>query len=81
MAGLSGELSVGVTKPNDGGSTITSYEYQVDSGTPVSVSFGGSNYQSITISGLNNGTSYSVKVRAVNAIGTGSWSAPSNGTP
>ena len=81
MAGSSGTLSVGVNKPNDGGSTITSYEYQVDSGSPVTVAFDGYNYQTITISGLTNGTSYSVKVRAVNAIGTGSWSAPSSGTP
>ncbi|MFM8847963.1 MAG: fibronectin type III domain-containing protein [Actinomycetota bacterium] len=79
--GASGQLSVGVTKPDDGGSTITSYEYSVDNGTPVSVAFGGSNYQSITISSLTNGTSYSIKVRAVNGIGAGAWSAPSSGTP
>lgn len=80
-SGASGQLSLGVTKPNDGGSTITSYEYSIDNGTPVSVAFGGSNYQTITISGLTNGTAYSIKVRAVNAIGTSSWSAPSSGTP
>jgi serine/threonine-protein kinase len=55
-----GSLSVGVNKPNDGGSTILSYEYSVDGGTPVSVSFLYSNYQSITISSLTNGTQYSI---------------------
>lgn len=76
-----GTLNVGVSKPSDGGSTITAYEYQVDSGSPYSVAFGGSNYQSITITGLTNGTSYSVKVRAVNAVGAGPWSAASSATP
>lgn len=80
-AGQSGTLSVGVSKPDDGGSTITSYEYSVDNGSPTAVAFDGFNYQTITISGLTNGTQYSVKVRAVNAIGAGAWSAASNGTP
>ena len=80
-AGQSGSLNVGVSKPNDGGSTITSYEYSVDNGSPAAVAFDGSNYQTITISGLTNGTQYSVKVRAVNAIGAGDWSAATNSTP
>ncbi|MEN9801724.1 MAG: hypothetical protein RLZ37_849, partial [Actinomycetota bacterium] len=74
-------LSVTVTKPSDGGSTITSYEYQVDSGAIVSEPFSGFNSQTITISGLTNGTSYNVRVRAVNAIGAGAWSVTSGGMP
>jgi alpha-tubulin suppressor-like RCC1 family protein len=80
MGGMSGSLSVYVTKPNDGGSTITAYEYQVDSGSITSVAFS-SNYQGITLTGLTNGTQYSIKVRAVNGVGTGPWSTAATGTP
>ena len=80
--GASGELNVDVTKPNDGGSTITSYEYTIDNeATWAAVAFSNTNFQTITISGLTDGTQYSVKVRAVNAIGNGAASAAATGTP
>ena len=80
-AGQSGTLNVSVTKPSDGGSTILSYEYSVNDGSPTSVTSNGYNSESLSVTGLTNGTSYSIKVRAVNAIGAGGWSAPSSGTP
>ena len=80
-AGQSGTLNVSVTKPSDGGSTILSYEYSVNDGSPSSVTSNGYNSESLSVTGLTNGTLYSIKVRAVNAIGAGAWSAPSSGTP
>jgi Fibronectin type III domain len=57
----------------DGGSPITNYLYSTDNGA----SFTSSELATspITITGLINGTTYNVVIRAVNSIGTG---APSN---
>lgn len=53
---------------NNGGRTITSYEYSIDNGsTYTSVS-----ETTIIITGLINDSTYNVIVRAVNSIGTGS---------
>ena len=58
---------------------LTDYEYQLDSsGTWIS---GGTITSPLVIHGLTNGTSYSVQIRAVNAIGDGSASTPMSGTP
>jgi uncharacterized delta-60 repeat protein len=81
----SGSLNVSITQPSDGGSIITGYDYTTDNGvnfTNVARPSGSNGtFFSVTISNLTNGTPYSIKVRAVNAIGAGSWSAPSSGTP
>jgi uncharacterized delta-60 repeat protein len=80
-----GSLNVSIEQPTDGGSIITGYDYTVDNGNTFAnvPRPSGSNgfYFSITIPNLTNGTQYSVKVRAVNAIGAGAWSAASTGTP
>jgi uncharacterized delta-60 repeat protein len=80
-----GSLNVSIEQPADGGSIITGYDYTVDNGNTFAnvPRPSGSNgfYFSITIPNLTNGTQYSVKVRAVNAIGAGAWSAASTGTP
>jgi titin len=72
------------TAGSDGGSPITNYKYalSVDSGTtwtsfvllsPADTS------TPITITGLNNSLTYSVKLKAVNAIGDSSESNPLSG--
>ncbi|MCY4421488.1 MAG: fibronectin type III domain-containing protein, partial [Acidimicrobiaceae bacterium] len=78
-------LSVSWSAPGDGGSAITSYDlqYSSDSGqtwTTVDPAWtqGALSY---TISSLDNGMSYEVQVRAVNANGEGAWSDPSQATP
>ena len=66
--------SINWTPPvNDGGSAITDYEYRLD-GTGSWIPFGSTD-TSATLSGLTNGTTYGVEVRAVNALGEG---PPSN---
>lgn len=63
---------------DDGGYSITRYEVELDdSGTWTDA---GTNLTH-TFTGLTNGTSYSVRVRAVNAIGNGDESAPVTGIP
>lgn len=46
----------------------TGYEYQLDNGTIISTS------SPINLNGLIAGSTYSIKVRAVNAVGSGDWS-------
>ena len=62
---------------DDGGRTITGYEYSVDGGAFVST---GSTSKSVTITGLMSETSYGVRVRAVNQAGSGEASASVTGS-
>ena len=73
-----GQATVAFTAPaSDGGSAITSYTATSTPGNFTgTVSQAGSG--SITVTGLTNGTAYTFKVKATNAIGTGSESAASN---
>lgn len=68
-----GSVSVSFTAPsNTGGAAVTDYEYQLDGGNWVSA---GTTASPIVITGLTNGTSYSIALRAVNAAGAGTASA------
>ena len=68
-----GQVSVAFTAPTDnGGSAITDYEYQLDDGSFVSAN---TTTSPVVITGLTNGTSYNIKLRAVNAAGAGAESA------
>jgi Ig-like domain CHU_C associated len=61
---------------NDGGSSITNYEYSTDNGaTWITPSPAITSSPLIISSGLTNCTSYQVKIRAVNANGSGTASA------
>ena len=73
-----GALTVQLTLTDNGGSPITGYDYSLDGGPFVSTGTSGTSF---TVTGLTNGTSYTVSVRADNAIGDGSPSAPASGTP
>ena len=69
------------TAPSDGGSPITSYTVTPYVGTtgqtPTTVT-GSPPDASATVTGLTNGTAYTFKVTATNAVGTGPASAASN---
>jgi titin len=74
-----GALAVAFTPGDNGGATVTEYQYSID---------GGSNWTStrslsgsFVIGGLVDGTSYPVLVRAVTSVGDGASSAPISGTP
>ncbi len=75
-----GKLTVRFTPPtNNGGASITDYEYSTDNGaTWVST---GSTTSPIVITGLTNGTSYNVQLRAVNSSGAGTASTVMSGSP
>ena len=74
-----GQVSVAFTAPtSNGGSAITDYEYQLDGGDWTTASTTSS---PVVITGLTNGTSYSIKLRAVNSAGVGAESAAVTSTP
>ncbi len=75
------QLSVAFTAPaNDGGATITTYQYSLDGGAWVTRA-AGTTASPLVITGLTNGTTYSVRIRAVNAQGGGAASNSMSGTP
>ncbi len=72
-------LIISVTPPLDnGGSPIIYYQYSLDGGITYSIGF---DTNTILATGLTNGTSYSVTVRAVNALGAGPASSAVLATP
>jgi hypothetical protein len=76
-----GEATVAWTAPaSDGGDAITGYVVEVAGagGTPIgeprAVAAGATQ---LRVTGLTNGTAYTFRVRAVNSVGEGAWSASS----
>jgi hypothetical protein len=70
--------SISFTAGSSGGSAITDYLYSIDSGTWTSA---GTTSSPISISGLTNGTTYSVELRAVNIVDSGTVSSAVTVTP
>lgn len=69
-----GQISVAFTAPSfDGGLPITTYEYALstDSYATFTTRSTGTTASPLVITGLANGTSYGVKIRAVNSLGAG----------
>lgn len=74
------QLSVAFTDPaSDGGASITDYKYSTDNGSTWTSAV--SRVSPIVITGLTNGTAYTVKLLAVNSVGDGTASAGVSGTP
>lgn len=75
-----GEASISFTPGSDGGSAITNYMYSTDGITYTALSPADTSSQ-ITITGLTNGITYSITLKAVNAIGDSVASASVSVTP
>ena len=77
-----GQLSVSWTAPSNSGSAINGYDvhYKKTSDSDWTDTYHSSKTTSTLISGLENGTSYQVRVRAYNNI-KGSWSNSVSATP
>jgi LPXTG-motif cell wall-anchored protein len=74
-------LSVAFTAGSANGGTITNYEYSTDGGSTFTAVSPSATTSPIAISGLVNGTDYSVVIRALTATKTGVDSAAVAGTP
>jgi predicted phage tail protein len=80
-----GQVAVAWTAPaSSGGSAITGYQVQL--ATSVNGQYSNaagcpanSTTTSCTVTGLSNGTTYVFRVAAINGLGTGLYSTPSNG--
>lgn len=73
-------LAISFSAPtNDGGSSVTDYEYSLDNGT--SWTSAGSITSPIVVGGLTNGTTYTVSLRAITLVGPGSASKGLKATP
>lgn len=76
------QLTVNFTAPiSDGGSAITNYEYSTNGGTSFTPFSPADTTSPVVITGLTNGTSYSVRIRAVNSINSGAQSNAISATP
>jgi hypothetical protein len=74
-------LSVSFTAGNANGGTITNYEYSTDGGATFVAVSPSATTSPIAISGLVNGTDYSVVIRALTSTKTGVDSVSMTGTP
>lgn len=72
-----GEITASWIAPvSDGGTEVTDYVIEIDSGTGFTVVNDGSNDNTTyVVTGLNPATTYTLRVRAVNAVGNSAWSA------
>jgi hypothetical protein len=76
------QFSVAFTAPSsNGGSTITNYEYSTNGGTSWTTPSPAATSSPLVITGLVNGTTYDVQLRAVNSAGSGTATATTQGTP
>lgn len=69
------------TAGSDGGSAITNYQYSTNAGSSWTALSPVDTTSPITITGLTNGTAYTIIIRAINAVGNGASSASVSVTP
>jgi hypothetical protein len=81
----SGSVSISFTPGSNGGETITNYQYSIDCGASFSPLNPQDGISPVTISGLTNGQSYCIELKAVNSAGAGIASSSvqytASGTP
>ena len=77
-----GQASIAFVAPaNTGGAPITNYEYSINNGTSWTARNPAATGSPLLIGGLTNGTTYQVRLRAVNSAGPGAASAAVSVTP
>ena len=76
-----GYLDVAFTEGSNNGGAVTNFQYSTDGGSTFTALSPADNTSPIRISGLTNGTSYNVKIKAVNSVGAGTESSQESGTP
>jgi hypothetical protein len=81
VAGADHSLVLTFTAPANGGTPITNFEYSLDGGDHWTARSPAATSSPLVIAGLDNGTSYSVRWRAVNAVGSGASSTIVVGVP
>lgn len=74
-------LSVAFTPGSDNGSSITNYEFSTDNGATWQVRTPTATTSPISIAGLTNGSTYTLRLRAINGAGSGAQSASTTSTP
>jgi hypothetical protein len=75
------QANVSFTAGADNGASITNYKYSIDGGATYTAFSPAVTSSPVRISGLTNGTAYSIKLRAVNSVGDGAESASVSVTP
>jgi hypothetical protein len=75
------QVSIAFNPGAYGDSAITNYEFSTDNGTNWTLFNPLSTASPVVISGLTNGTTYSIRLRAINAYGPGAASAAITSTP
>lgn len=65
----------------NGGAPITSYEYSVNNGASWETRTPAGTSSPLSIGGLVNGVTYTIRLRAVNAVGSGAVSEAATVTP
>ena len=75
-----GQASISFTQGSNGGSAISNYKYSLD-GTTYTALSPAATTSPVTITGLTNATSYSIYLKAVNAVGDSSASTSVSVTP
>jgi hypothetical protein len=73
---------VAFTAPSsNGGANITNYEFSINGGTNWTTPSPALTSSPLLITGLTNGTTYDVQIRAVNSAGSGTVTGTTQGTP
>jgi hypothetical protein len=74
-------VSVAFTAPSTNGSAITNYQYSTNGGSTFTAFSPADSASPVSITGLTNGTTYTVQLKAVNAAGAGTASSSVTATP
>lgn len=77
-----GQLSVAFTEPSsNGGAVVMNYEFSTDGGTSWTARSPANTSSPLVISGLSNGTTYDIQLRAVNSAGSGTPTSTTQAAP